>query len=209
VTKIFYDPDVNRCGIYGREVESYFDELSRAMTWLGKKSNTIFIGQAVVYPGTAMFNTLKDVPMDKRLELPVAEEMQMGMSLGLSLSGLVPISMFPRWNFLLCGISALVNHLDKYSVLSDYQPHVIIRTGIGSVVPLDPQFQHKGDFTEAIQSMCKTAKVTRIESPRDVVEVYSKAYHNKGVHIICEVSDFFDEEYRKNYERFRITYNGD
>lgn len=208
--KTLYDPDC-RNTLYGRsrEVESYFDELSRAMKWLGGKSNTIFIGQAVGYPGTAMYNTLKDVSQDKRLELPVAEEMQMGMSLGLSLSGYVPISIFPRWNFLLCAMSSLVNHLDKYSLLSDYKPHVIIRTGIGSVVPLDPQFQHKGDFTEAIQSMCRTAKVTRIERPIDVVRTYAEAYHIPGVHIICEVSDFLNEDFRKDYEKFRLTYGGE
>lgn len=208
--KTFYNPD-SRNSLYGhsREVESYFDELSRAMTWLGKKDKTIFIGQAVGYPGTAMYNTLKEVPEEKRLELPVAEEMQMGMSLGLSLSGYVPISIFPRWNFLLCAMSSLINHLDKYPLISDYKPHVIIRTGIGSVVPLDPQFQHKGDFTEAIKSMCRTVKVQRIEHPHEVVKAYAEAYHMPGVYIMCEVSDFLNEDFRKDYERFRLTYGGE
>ena len=47
------------------------------------------------------------------IELPVAEEMQMGMSFGMSLDGTIPISIYPRWNFLLCAINQLVNHLDK------------------------------------------------------------------------------------------------
>ena len=51
------------------------------MDFLGTKKDTIFIGQAVEVPGTAMSNTLKNVPKKKLLELPVAEEMQMGMSL--------------------------------------------------------------------------------------------------------------------------------
>lgn len=192
------------------ENQTYFDELSRAMKWLGTKPDTYFIGQAVGYPGTAMFNTLKDVPDEKRLELPVAEEMQMGMSCGLSLSGLIPVSIFPRWNFLLCAISALVNHLDKYSILSEdgYKPHVIIRTGIGSVVPLDPQFQHKGDFTEAIQSMCKTVVVKRLEKPEDIFPAYTTAYQEKGVHLLCEVSDFLNEDFRKEYTNFRSVYEG-
>ena len=191
-----------------RKKGSYFDELCSAMDYMAEKPETIFIGQAVAYPGTAMFNTLKNVPNNKRLELPVAEEMQMGMSAGLSLSGLIPISIFPRWNFLLCAISGLVNHLDKYSILSDYQPHVIIRTGIGSVYPLDPQYQHKGDFTEAIQSMCRTVKVKRLENPEDIVDSYIEAYNNPGVYLMCEVSDFLNEEFRKDYIRFRETYNG-
>ena len=49
----------------------YFDELTRAMTWLGEQSDTVFIGQAVEYKGTAMTNTLVNVPREKLLEMPV------------------------------------------------------------------------------------------------------------------------------------------
>ena len=52
----------------------YFDELKKTMEWLGSKENTIFIGQAVEVPGTAMFNTLKDIEKTKRVELPVFED---------------------------------------------------------------------------------------------------------------------------------------
>ena len=60
----------------------YFDELKKSMEWLGEKNSTYFIGQAVQVPGTAMFNTLKDIDPKKRLELPVFEDTQMGMSIG-------------------------------------------------------------------------------------------------------------------------------
>ena len=69
------------------------------MDYLSKKNKTIFIGQAVEYAGTAMSNTLKDVSSNKKIELPVAEEMQMGITLGLAMEGNTPISIFPRWNF--------------------------------------------------------------------------------------------------------------
>ena len=99
--------------------KKYFDELKRSMSYLGSKENTIFIGQAVEVPGTAMSNTLSDVPKNKLVELPVAEEMQMGMTLGLAMEGNIPISIFPRWNFLLYGMNQLVNHLDKMRKLSN------------------------------------------------------------------------------------------
>ena len=79
----------------------YFEELKRSMNYLSKNEKTIFIGQAVEVPGTAMSNTLKDIPSSKLLELPVAEEMQMGITTGLALDSNIPISIFPRWNFLL------------------------------------------------------------------------------------------------------------
>ena len=38
------------------------------MDWLGSKDNTIFLGQAVACPGTAMSNTLKDISKKKLIE---------------------------------------------------------------------------------------------------------------------------------------------
>ena len=114
------------------------------MNYLGAQKNTIFIGQAVEVPGTAMSNTLSEVPKNKLLELPVAEEMQMGMTLGLAMDKNIPISIFPRWNFLLYGINQLINHIDKYNVMVGRENDIkaIIRTGIGSQRPLHPQHQH-------------------------------------------------------------------
>ena len=88
----------------------YYDELKRSMEFLAQDSRTVFIGQAVEVPGTAMANTLIDISLGKRLELPVAEEMQMGMTLGLGLQGFIPVSIYPRWNFLILAINQLVNH---------------------------------------------------------------------------------------------------
>ncbi|SVD82665.1 uncharacterized protein METZ01_LOCUS435519, partial [marine metagenome] len=51
----------------------YFDELKRSMEFLAKDPNVLFLGQAVACAGTAMSNTLKDVPGRKKLELPVDE----------------------------------------------------------------------------------------------------------------------------------------
>jgi pyruvate/2-oxoglutarate/acetoin dehydrogenase E1 component len=187
---------------------TYFGELKRAMEWLAAQRDTLFLGQAVGSPGTAMFNTLKDIDPGKRLELPVAEEMQMGMSIGLALEGHVPVSIFPRWNFLLLAINQLVNHLDKLPLISEFAPRVIIRTGIGSVHPLDPQWQHKGDFTEMIQGMLHTVHVVRLEKPEEIVPAYQAAYRSRTPTILCEVSDFLDEEFRLMYEKFTCSYRG-
>jgi hypothetical protein len=85
---------------------------------------------------------------------------------------------------------------------------VIIRTGIGSVVPLDPQWQHKGDFTDAIQQMCRTVKVVRLDKPEQIMPEYVKAYQADHSTILCEVSDFLNEDFRVNHDLFRLTYKG-
>ena len=176
----------------------YFDELKRSMNFLAEDPRTLFIGQAVAVAGTAMTNTLKDIAPDRLLELPVAEEMQMGMTTGLALAGLVPVSIFPRWNFLLSAVSQLVNHLDKIDVMSGggYKAKAIIRTGIGAQRPLHPQFQHVGDYTAAIQAMCTTIEVIRLEEPADIFPAYQKALLRDDGRstILVEYGDYYSEK---------------
>lgn len=172
----------------------YFDELKRSMEWLATKETTYFLGQAVGCAGTGIYGTLKDIDPSKRCELPVFEETQFGMSIGLSLSGFCPISIYPRLNFLLCAIDQLVNHLDKYSILSDFKPKVIIRSSIGSIRPLDPQAQHRGDFTSAIKDMCETIKVVRLDEPKDIFPAYVDAYNSTGSTLLVEWADYLNEK---------------
>lgn len=176
----------------------YFDEIKRAMEWLASKPDTLFVGQAVEDPGTAMSNTLVDVGKEKRIEFPVAEEFQLGLSIGMALNGSVPISVFPRWNFLLLATNQLVNHLDKINNFShgEFSPKVIIRTAIGSERPLNPQLQHVGDFTEAFQKMLATVEVVRLEEPEQIFEAYRYAYErqdNKST-ILVEYGDYYNEK---------------
>ena len=91
----------------------YKEELIKSMKWLGEKDNTLFLGQATAFSGHAISGTLTEVPKDKLIELPVMEEVQMGLCTGLSLEGYVPISIYPRFNFMMLAINQLVNHIDK------------------------------------------------------------------------------------------------
>jgi len=176
----------------------YFDELKRSMEWLATDPRTVFIGQAVEVPGTAMSNTVKDIPIERRLELPVAEELQMGMTVGLALHGSIPVSIYPRWNFLLLAVNQLVNHLDKLAQLSGggYAPKAIIRTGIGSVRPLHPQSQHVGDFTAAFQLMCSSIEVIRLDEPEQIFPAYEQALLREDGRstLLVEWGDFYGEK---------------
>ncbi len=177
---------------------NYFEQLKRSMEWLAEDPRTVFIGQAVEVPGTAMSNTVKDIPLERRIELPVAEEMQMGMTIGLALQGQIPVSIYPRWNFLLLAVNQLVNHLDKLSVMSNGRIHAkaIIRTGIGSVRPLHPQHQHIGDFTEAFRLMCSTVEVIRVDEPDQIFPAYQKALLRDDGRstLIVEWGDYYNEK---------------
>lgn len=174
----------------------YFSELKRSMEYLAQDERVVFLGQAVVDKGTGMTNTLQDVPLSQRIELPVAEEMQMGMSIGMALAGKIPVSIYPRWNFLLLATNQIVNHLDKLKQMSagGYQPKVIVRVGIGSERPLSPQCQHLGDFSEAFRSMCDNIVFSRLDEPNDIFSAYQAALGRTESTIMAEWGDFYNEK---------------
>ena len=172
----------------------YFDELSRSMEFLGQFEDTVFVGQSVAVAGTAMRNTLLNIDQHKLVELPVEEDFQMGLSIGMALSGMTPISVFPRWNFLLMATDQIVNHLDKLSIISEGRcaPKVIIRVSVGSESPIDPQCQHKGNFSQAFRLMCKTIDIIELIEPEDIVPAYEKALNRTDgkSSILVEFADF-------------------
>lgn len=179
-------------------MKRYFDELKKSMDWLGNQNRTLFLGQAVTFDGTAITNTLRDVNYNKKLEMPVNEDMQMGISIGMALNGSVPISIYPRWNFLVLAANQMINHLDKIKIMSDggYTPKVIIRTAIGSQRPLHPQHQHVSDFTAGFRAMCDTIDVIRLDEPEQIFESYKYAFErNDGRStILVEWGDYYNEK---------------
>ena len=177
---------------------NYFNELKRSMNWLGDQQKTIFIGQAVEVPGTAMYSTIKEVSKSKRIELPVFEETQMGMSIGLSFTGYKVITIFPRWNFLLCATNQLVNHVDKYPISSDgkVNPSLIIRTSVGSERPLNPGSQHLGNMSEAFRKMLTTVEIIELREPGEIFNAYKKAYSREDGKstLLVEFGDYYNEK---------------
>tara|TARA_R110002074_G_scaffold393321_1_gene579636 strand:+ start:55 stop:585 length:531 start_codon:yes stop_codon:yes gene_type:complete len=174
----------------------YKDELIKSMEWLSKKENTIFLGQSVKYSGNAIYNTLKTLPQEKRLELPVFEEIQMSMSTGMAMDGLVPISCFPRFDFLMRCMDALVNHLDKMQNMTEgtFKPKVIIRTSIGSKRPLNGGVQHTQDYTETFKQMLTEVNVILLNKPEDIFTTYKSAYESDKSSLIIEWGDFYNEK---------------
>lgn len=168
------------------KMNEYFEELRKAMKMISDHPKSVFIGQACRDPGTAMYTTLRDVPIEKRIEFPVAECLQMGFATGIAMAGGLPVTMYPRINFLLEAIPQLVQHLDKIPLFSDYRPRVIIRTSIATTDPLDPGPQHIGDYTDAIEAMLSTVKVVRLTSHEMIVPSYREAMEFNGSTLLVE-----------------------
>ena len=172
----------------------YFDSLKEAMSLLANHPKTLFIGQAVEYEGTGLYDSLSHLPSEKRLELPVAEYLQSGIANGMAIEGMIPVSTFPRWNFLLMGVDQIVNHLDKFKSMSNgkLNPKVIIRVAVGSEHPVDPQCQHKGNFSEAFRQMTSNIEIIELIEPGDIIPAYEKALNREdGINtILVEYADF-------------------
>ena len=168
------------------------------MEYLASNKKTIFLGQAVKVPGTAMSNTLNNIKKSKLIELPVAEEMQMGITIGMIMNGFIPITIYPRWNFLLLAINQLVNHLDKLNEMTKnhYKCKAINRTSIGSQRPLNPQSQHTGDFSKSIKLLSRNIKLVKLKEPYQIFPAYKKALERKDniSTIIVEYGDYYNEK---------------
>jgi pyruvate/2-oxoglutarate/acetoin dehydrogenase E1 component len=156
----------------------YKEELIRSMMWLSEKEDTVFLGQACKVSGHAISSTITDVPQEKRIELPVFEETQLGMSTGLALEGFVPITMYPRFDFIILACNQLVNHLDKIREMSkgDMRPRVIIRVSVGSKNPIDAGPQHTQNHINAMRKMLTDVDVVDLQEPEDVFPAFKNAY---------------------------------
>lgn len=168
----------------------YFHEMKRAMNMLAADPKTIFLYQNY---GRVSW-TLADVPEEKKVDLPVIEDAQMGFATGMALAGFTPISCYVRWNFALLAANQIVNHLDKLEQMSGggYKPKVIIRTGVGSTKPLYPGCQSDGDYTAAFRLMLTNIDVVTLKDPLDIVPAYAKALRSERSTLLVE--------YGNNYE---------
>ena len=169
--------------------QSYFVELTRAMGMLAEHEKTIFIGQAVAYPGQIAYRTFELVPAHKRIEMPVCEDFQVGLSSGLAMAGFIPLSFFPRWDFLVIAANQLVNHLDKLPVMGWPDAKVIIRTSVGRNKPLDAGPQHTQNHSSAFKQMLTKMQVLELSQAEDVLPAYRMALYDKGSFIVVERQD--------------------
>jgi pyruvate/2-oxoglutarate/acetoin dehydrogenase E1 component len=155
----------------------YFDELKRTMEWLAQQPNTMFVGQTVAGPGTFMFQTLRDCPPGRCLEMPINESFQMQFTIGLALDGYIPISVYPRQNFLLLATGDMSNMLDKIPAISAMQwlPKVLIRVAVGPDSPVHPGHQHVGNYAEAFRKLFAWIEVVELNEPQDIFPAYQHA----------------------------------
>jgi pyruvate/2-oxoglutarate/acetoin dehydrogenase E1 component len=108
------------------------------------------------------------------------------------------VSIFPRWNFLLCATNQLVSHVDKYPTITSgiVKPGLIIRTGVGSVRPLFPGHQHVGNMSEAFRLMLTNVDIIELHEPNEIYPAYQHAYNRTDCKstLLVEFGDYYSEK---------------
>ena len=172
-------------------MNNYVREIVKSMQMLARNKKTIFLGQSVVFPGSLVFQTLKNIPKAKKIELPVFEEVQMGLSIGLALEGYIPITCYPRFDFLLLALNQVVNHADKIDFLTNnsFNSRIIIRTLVGTKKPLNAGPQNTQDYTSALKKMLTSIEVIKLNKSSKIYNLYKNTLINKKKKIFLFVED--------------------
>ena len=180
-----------------KTIMTYFDELKRTMEWLAHQPRTIFVGQTVAGPGHSCIKHCVIFLRKRPLEMPINESFQMQFSLGLALAGHVPISVYPRQNFLLLATSDMVNMVDKVpanSSRNSWPCRMLIRVAAGPYEPIHPGHQHIGNYAEGLQKMFTAIEVRELLEPEDVFPAYEEAYARDGITLLIEHRQFLFAE---------------
>lgn len=154
----------------------YREAITAENTTLGRDPRTLFIGYGLTR-GRAL-GTLRDVPAERILETPVAENLMMGAALGLALSGRRPVVFIERMDFLCNALDALVNHADKLPALSrgEFGAGIIVRCIVGNrTKPLFTGATHTQDFTEPLRLLLPHSLVFPVRDPEDARLYYGAA----------------------------------
>lgn len=134
---------------------TYKEEITAAMDWLASDPLVRFVGYGVRYGGKAM-GTLRNVHESQLIETPVAENLMVGLAIGMALKGLRPVVFIERFDFIMNAMDAIVNHLDKIETLSrgEFVPAVILRVVVGNrCKPLYTGETHTQDFSHCLRGM--------------------------------------------------------
>ena len=163
---------------------SYKDAVHQMMTDFGE-DGMIFIGYNVA-KGDAM-GTLKNVPMDQKLETPVAENLMSGLAIGMSFEGFKPVLYFERHDFMLVAMDAIGNHIDKIERIShgEFKVPVIIRAVEAFGGPFYSGPTHHQDFTSLLKEVVDFPVIDPINGV-DVLKAFKGAKESGRPAIIIE-----------------------
>jgi transketolase C-terminal domain/subunit len=164
---------------------TYREEITAANLSLAEDPMRRFVGYGLKR-GRA-YGTLAGVAEEQIVDTIIAENLMLGMAIGISLKGYQPLVFFERMDFMANACDAIVNHLDKIATISRgaFMPAVIIRAVVGNTQkPLYTGSPHTQNLTEAFLHMTKVLAICDLHVPRtDIRQTYWRAaqQQKKGI----------------------------
>jgi pyruvate/2-oxoglutarate/acetoin dehydrogenase E1 component len=163
-------------------MSAYKDAITASMAMLGKDPLSRFIGYGLTRPASAgraagAAGTLVGVPMEQRIETPVAENLMAGLAIGLSLKGYKPVVFYERCDFVINALDAIVNHADKLREMSrgQFNPAIIFRVVVGNYAkPLFTGITHTRNHAEAVRHLV-SFPVIELTAAEKIESIYCKA----------------------------------
>lgn len=173
---------------------TYKQAITKKCNEYAKNPLVRFIGYNTVF-GSRMYGTLNDIKPEQCIESPVAENLMMGLAMGMCMEGYKPVVCFERHDFILLALDAIVNQMDKMPWISGdkFKYPIIIRAIVGSKKPIDPGPMHSQDYGAALTMMLKHTPVSSFESIEELSNAWnSVGKSSSGASIIIEYKDDYE-----------------
>jgi pyruvate/2-oxoglutarate/acetoin dehydrogenase E1 component len=154
---------------------NYKQSIKEEMEKLSQDEKVIFIGYNVLN-GSKASGTLTGINEKQLIEMPLAENLMMGVAIGMALKGFKPIIYFERFDFILNAMDALINHLDKIKDIShdEFSPIVNIRIVVGNKLkPLYTGETHTSNYTDPLKIILKNTDIYSLKNKNDIKKYYS------------------------------------
>lgn len=179
-----------------KEEMTYKEALTAAMSTLAQDPLSRFVGYGLLN-GKGGNGTMKNIPDEKICETTVAENLMTGIAHGMALTGLRPLLIYERSDFLANGMSAISHHLDCATLISqgEFNPCVIIRVVVGnSQKPLFTGYTHTRNFAPAMRALLRMP-VYELRCAEDVEAGYERAIAEQregvGSSMLFEFKDLY------------------
>lgn len=174
---------------------TYKAALTEGTTRLVREQGYLIVGQGARDGGHGMASTISPDIHENCIELPVFEESQTGIALGMSLAGRNVMSIYPRFDFFISGLSQLINHSDKVREMSagKFAPNLIFRVGVGAKVPLDAGPQHTNNYTNQMREMLTDIQVHELTKGSNPRQTFDEIINSGGIHLMIEHYEYYGD----------------
>lgn len=175
---------------------NYKQTLVETFAKLAQDPKIIFIGYNTRIGKAG--GTLRDVPEERLLETPLAENLMAGLATGMAIEGYKPVLYFERFDFITNALDCIVNQVDKIKKLSrgEFRANMMIRCVVGR--RKNPFFTgptHTQDFSKAMRELLSFPVVV-LSDKSEISKEYSKAYRNLSKHstMLVEFQDYYEKQ---------------